>query len=359
LERLAASGEEEGARQRLASHVLALAERANRELRGPQHGPWLDRLATEYGNVRAALAWLVERGQVETGLQLTRALRNFVMLRGSPGEARLWQERLLAANADLPLDVRATAHSIAGELAALIGDYQMGTRRLEEGLQFARRVGDQRLIAEALYRFASFASMAGGLDDLGRAEALAEEALTRFRAIDDVQEIAGTLALLGQLAQQRGDYARARGLLEEALALRRERPSAWGVPWTTMMLGEVAADEGNTVRAAVLLEESLRLHVANGDHYGIGVCLLDIGMLAADGTRPEAAARLLGAAESLREVGGLALEPAHRRKYERSVARAQADLGAAAFAAAWAAGRALPLEQAITEARVVATELAE
>jgi hypothetical protein len=109
----------------------------------------------------------------------------------------------------------------------------------------------------------------------------------------------------------------------------------------------------------VLLEESLRLHVANGDHYGIGVCLLDIGMLAADGTRPEAAARLLGAAESLREVGGLALEPAHRRKYERSVARAQADLGAAAFAAAWAAGRALPLEQAITEARVVATELAE
>jgi tetratricopeptide (TPR) repeat protein len=194
--------------------------------------------------------------------------------------------------------------------------------------------------------------------ELGGAEALAEEALTRFRAIDDVQEVAGTLALLGQLAQQRGDFARARGLLEEALALRRKRPSAWGVPWTTMMLGEVAADEGNSARAAALLEESLRLHVANGDHYGIGVCLLDLGKLAADGMRPGVAARLLGASEALREVGGLALEPKERSKYERCVSRARADLGAAAFDAAWQAGRALPLAQAITEARAVATELA-
>jgi predicted ATPase/class 3 adenylate cyclase len=356
LDRLEASNEEEMARQRHASYVLALAEQADRELHGPQHGPWLDRLAIEYGNVRSALAWLLERGQAELGLRLTQALRNFVILRGYPGEARLWQERLLAANADLPLDVRATANSIAGEWARLCGDYQMAIRLHREGLQLARQVGDQRLIAEALYRFAS---TAGGLDDLGGAEALAEEALTRFRAIDDAQEVAGALALLGQLAQQRGDYVRARALLEEALALRRVRPSAWGVPWTTMMLGEVAADEGNTARAAALLEESLRLHIANGDHYGIGFCLLDVGKLAADGTRPEVAARLLGAAEALRAVGGLVLEPKERSKYERSVARAQADLGAAAFAAAWAAGRALPLEQAITEARALAAELAE
>jgi hypothetical protein len=198
---LVVSGEEDEARQRHALYVLALAEQADRELRGPQHGPWLDRLATESGNVRAAMAWLLERGQAETGLRLTEALRNFVMLRGYPGEARLWQERLLAAGTDLPPDVRATANSIAGEWAMLTGDYQMGARRLEEGLQLARRIGDQRLIAVALYRFASFASTAGGLDELGGAEALAEEALTRFRAIDDAQEVAGTLALLGQLAQ--------------------------------------------------------------------------------------------------------------------------------------------------------------
>jgi hypothetical protein len=103
----------------------------------------------------------------------------------------------------------------------------------------------------------------------------------------------------------------------------------------------------------------LRLHVANGDHYGIGVCLLDLGKLAADGTRSEVAARLLGAAEALRAVGGLVLEPKERSKYERSVARVQADLGAEAFAAAWAAGRALPLEQAISEALQVAASVQE
>ena len=53
------------------------------------------------------------------------------------------------------------------------------------------------------------------------------------------------------------------------------------------------------------------------------------------------------------------LEPFDRSQHDRYVARAKADLGAAAFAAAWTAGRALPLEQAVAEARALATELAE
>jgi predicted ATPase/class 3 adenylate cyclase len=356
LERLAASGEEEGARQRLASHILALAERANRELRGPQHGPWLDRLAMEYGNVRAALAWLLERGQAATGLQLTQALRDFVILRGYPSEAGLWQGRLLAAGADLPPNVRANAYFTAGEWSALTGDYQAASRLLEEGLQIARRIGDRQLIAGGLYRFAGTARALGALD---RAEAMAEESLALSRDVGDAHWAAAALALRGQQAQQRGDFIRARELLEEALALQRERPGVWGVPWTVMMLGELAADEGNTARAAELFGESLCLHAEYGDHHGISYALLDLGELAADGTRPEVAARLLGAAEALREAGGRELEPADRVKHDRYVARATADLGAEAFATAWAAGRALPLEQAITEARAVATELAE
>ena len=121
------------------------------------------------------------------GLRLTQALRNFLILRGFPSEARLWQERLLASGANIAPDVRATAQITAGEWATLTGDYPAASRLLEEGLQLARRIGDQRLIAEALY---IFADTAGALDDLGRAETLAEESLALFREVGDAQRVA-------------------------------------------------------------------------------------------------------------------------------------------------------------------------
>jgi hypothetical protein len=62
------------------------------------------------------------------------------------------------------------------------------------------------------------------------------------------------------------------------------------------------------------------------------------------------AARLLGAAEALRTVIGVQRPPAARPAYTRDVASARALLDDATFAAAWAAGRALTLEQAIAEA---------
>jgi hypothetical protein len=50
------------------------------------------------------------------------------------------------------------------------------------------------------------------------------------------------------------------------------------------------------------------------------------------------------------DSSSLSLSPAERGAYEAAVAAARAALGADAFAAAWAEGRALPLEQAVAEA---------
>lgn len=72
----------------------------------------------------------------------------------------------------------------------------------------------------------------------------------------------------------------------------------------------------------------------------------------------EQAARFFGAAEALRERHGLALVPVERPRLERAMAPARARLTRAAFAAAFAAGRALPLEEAIAEALAVADTVA-
>ena len=74
--------------------------------------------------------------------------------------------------------------------------------------------------------------------------------------------------------------------------------------------------------------------------------------------RPRPAARLFGAAEALRERHGVKLGPTERARLEQAIAPARAQLSEAEFAAAWTAGRALPIEQAIAVAVQVADDVA-
>jgi hypothetical protein len=64
----------------------------------------------------------------------------------------------------------------------------------------------------------------------------------------------------------------------------------------------------------------------------------------------ERAVQLFGAAAALWDRLGLPRAPEAREEHERQVAAARAALGAAAFAAAWAAGQRLSLEQAVATA---------
>ena len=76
-EELAACGEADALRARHARFFLALAETAQRELALTAPVRWLDRLEREHDNLRAALDWSTERGEVEAGLRLGSALAEF------------------------------------------------------------------------------------------------------------------------------------------------------------------------------------------------------------------------------------------------------------------------------------------
>jgi uncharacterized protein (UPF0261 family) len=64
------------------------------------------------------------------------------------------------------------------------------------------------------------------------------------------------------------------------------------------------------------------------------------------------AAQLLGSAEAVREVIGMVLMPGAVPLIEHIVGATHAQLDAATFVAAWARGRAMPLEQVIEDALV-------
>ncbi|PLS79653.1 MAG: hypothetical protein CYG59_12140, partial [Chloroflexi bacterium] len=79
-------------------------------------------------------------------------------------------------------------------------------------------------------------------------------------------------------------------------------------------------------------------------------CLEGLAGVAAACGQAERTARLRAAAEALHEAVGAPLSPADRARYEQYLAAAGAQLDTAMFAAAWAEGRVILLEQAIAYA---------
>jgi hypothetical protein len=65
---------------------------------------------------------------------------------------------------------------------------------------------------------------------------------------------------------------------------------------------------------------------------------------------PERPVRLHAAAQALRDAIGKPVAPSRRAEHQRELAAARAALGKQAFAAAWAEGRAMTLEQAVAYA---------
>lgn len=342
-ERLAACGEADAMRRRHAAYYLAWAEQVEPLLSGPAQGAWLDRLAEEYDNLRAALRWAADHGDADTGLRLGGALWRFWSVRGPYGEGRAWLTLLLArAGSSGDTAVRAKALASAGLLAHQQGDYAAARPFFEACLALRREIGDPGAIARALTNLSFVAPEQAG--------ALLEEALALGRAAGDKLGILRTLNTLGEIAWVEGDYERATPLYEESLALCRESGDRLGAIHVSYNLGSVALARGDAAGAAPYFRASLRLCRELGDQGLAGKCLLALASVAAATEQPARAARLYGAARVLYEATGLDEDRIGRAHARQCLTTARAALGEAAFAAAQAQGRALSLEEALAEA---------
>lgn len=189
--------------------------------------------------------------------------------------------------------------------------------------------------------------------DEERAEACFRAALDAGRTLDDKRLKALSLRGLAYVATSKGDLKRALSLIEESVSLAREA-NKWNLATSVAALGRIKRIQGDYDSAARSSRESLLLRRELGEKYGVSQSLAELAMVAALQARPRQAARLFGAAEALRETLSTPLWPIERDRYEHAVAVAREALGKEEFAAAWAEGRAMPIEQAIEDA--LATE---
>jgi predicted ATPase/DNA-binding XRE family transcriptional regulator len=346
LERLAASGEETTIRDAHAAYFLALAERAAPELVGPAQREWLDRLEADHPNLRAALDWLSERGDVVAALRLAAACSWLWWYRGHFAEGRGKLEALLAQpNVTSYARPWAAAMNGLGMLTHAQGDYAQAAHRFKEAVTTWRRLDDPNRLAEALLMQGLALLYAG--DE--RASSILAESVVISRTIFPAPWLSIGLCSLGVARLRRGDLAGAAVALEEALASSRAQENPMGMAIALMGLGDLAREQGDDARAFSLLQQAMALFRELGEIWSAILCL---EYLAATLTRtqPPVAARLLAAATAWRDTAGLPLPPVESPRYARDVAAVEGALGDEAFAAVWAAGRLLTPKQAIAEA---------
>jgi len=346
-EQLAANGELEATGRAHTAYYLTLVETAQPEIVGPRQQAWLERLEREHDNLRAALRWASESNEIELGLRLAGVLWRLWYMHGHLDEGRAWLEGLLERKGTVATAVRAEALRGAGVLAVQQGELGSATALCAESLTLYRDLGDIRGIADMLNALANAAREQG---DYARAMVLYEDSLARYRALEDTQGIAVALNNLGTAARYHGNLERAATLYQDSLALRRTLGDTQGIAHTLKNLGAVAQARGDVVQAPVWYTEGLTLSRSTGNTWLMAPILEGLAGVARLQGRAEGAARLMGAAATLRKNIGSTLTPVERDGYGRDKDTVRAALGEESFAAAWAEGAALSLEQAVAEA---------
>ncbi|MEO8676199.1 MAG: adenylate/guanylate cyclase domain-containing protein [Casimicrobiaceae bacterium] len=349
-EKLDDSGEAAAAHTRHLEFHLALAEKVQPELWGPDQGVWLARLDLERENFLSAHAWC-ERAEngAERGLRLVFALQLYWLPRGLIELGyRVTIEALARPGAQARDLDRSGALYAAGQLAFFMGAYVQSKDHTEVCLAIAHEHGVKAREAAA-HLMLGYAHEA--LGESAPARANFEASATLARELRDKGRLSFALNALAGLHHEARDLDAAVPLFEEALALTRELDDRESISLHLSNLARALVDAGAGERARGLLQEGLAIAREIGSARGAGNVVEVAAGLAVLTVAWESAARFYGAVETRFEEIGLRRTPADDEILMSQIAKARAALGNEAFAAAETAGRALPWEQVQDEVR--------
>ncbi|MCC7023056.1 MAG: tetratricopeptide repeat protein [Thermomicrobiales bacterium] len=300
-DQLAGSGEAEAVQHAFEAFLIARAGQAEAGLLGPEQPRWLERLAAEHDNLRAALASIVGRGDGAAAMRLAPRLWRFWKLRGFPSEGRTWLERALALADRDDAAGRATAELGLGELAMETPDLAAAEAHYRASLALCEQQGDRRGIAFAL---SGLLIVAVNRYAYGEAKAFGERALRLRRELGDERGVAISLSNLAMVAREQGDLERAAAMYEEALALWRKRKEPSWLADTVQALGITRRMTGDQAAARALLTESQELQRQLGYDFGLAVSAIELGHLArAEGDLAAALASYVSALRQFTALG--------------------------------------------------------
>ena len=329
-------------RQRHADYFVALAERAEPELRLAPHIRWFQRFELEWDNLHEVLVWSLEQGEVTAGVRLVSAIWLYWFAYGHHVQGLRWVQRLLPRLSEVP-DVLHPGFLIGAGNIIMTSDFEAAKALFLRALEQSRLLGNTLRTAWALLHLATATAK--------QAEAmnLAREALSLFRTLEHLPGVAHAFNVIGELARYTGDDGGARRAYEACLAVCQQTGETRRVAIMLFNLAFLAQHEGDHAAALRDVRQALQIARDMNNRGEMAWCLPIIaGSMAALGQQQQAA-RLLGVSETFLERLGAFIMPGDKQEFDRIRAEVCALLGDAAFEAALAEGRRMPLEQAVAD----------
>jgi len=394
-ERLVASGEAATLRTRHLRWYARLIHEAAAGLDGPDVLAWLERLETELDNIRAALDWAFEtdtRATLEMCIELSRYWRSRTMgiegvdlmrraaelaheWRNAPSDVPAAERQVLEARivatmrlllwnrgispvgtpAEHAADVARASGDRASLIDALVLDLQIplvtqtGPRTdaqratAKEALEIATDLGDP-------FRLGLVYNAMGLLEapeNPSASEHWLDLATEGARSSGSPWSLAAVLQMRGRIAAQGGRLEAARAYFREAQALFEQVGDTRFALSAQSEVAHAFRRSGDVAEAEAEYRRTILGWQRSGNRGAVANQLESVAFLAILTGNGGRAARLLGAAEALRERAGNAMSQRERLEYDNEVARLRDLLTAPGLDAAWAEGRALPADAAV------------
>ena len=405
-EKLSESGEAEGIRDRHLAFYLRFAEDAEPRLRNGEQVMWLERVETEYDNLRAALEWSLESGNSNHALRLGAALGYFWEIRGDAREGYKWldealalsergqDERTAAGETPTRTELMQLAKTLytAGRLHFVSTfDPHDGRTKIEETLRISRQIGYRWLIAVTLEHQGWMAILEGNTqaayDDLVEgvslarqledqwplafcllrlvsplmrmdtvmANQIADEGVRLARKLGDIYLLCYGLTHLAATHIMSGDIIGMEPVVEEALAHARKMRSNY-VTLSLFLLAVLALLQNNMVKAK---EYSLQLSTRAREMdypFAVAVALITLAWIATNSGQPAICIRLLAASDAQFNKIGIKLDTYGGPiflAYKQALQKAEAQVDPATFERELQQGFVMTTEQALALATEV------
>lgn len=365
---LAASGRADLLRDRHARAFAELVEERGRRTKTEHLAAAMALLTIEQDNIRSALRWSINRGELEVVKRIGPTMGRFLHNSGRSPEGLLWMREILEIIPDSDDTTRAELLYIAGVSQRLIGDFESARRDAGKALEISRRVGDTLGVVRGLSALAVIADATGEYE---AERAYIEEALELAEQIDFPTDF--LVADLGWTAWKSDDMETARRYYQAALdqvgvdgrnaddyllglafvawveedfaeaedLARRASNLAGEHGLTAMSAGYrfavalAAHDQGNDSVAASALIESWPIIFDAGEGMWLHHWLYAAARMQPD---PVVAVRIFGALAVHNDRSGFVFGIPIRRDLERTLARARGELDQESFDRAWAEG---------------------
>ena len=233
--RLSELDDADRARDRHLEFHVGLAGRAQEGLQGAQPEPWMARLATDLDDLRAAMDWAAESGDLRGLVGITEPIVRFWFDRGLSREVH----RRLHDAADvpgIPDDERVRGFITAAALALASEEPASAYRSASKAVDAARAADVGGALAVALGQRA-FSGAMSGLPTSAQVDADAEQAVQHAERCEDASTHAYVLAFAGGALFYRRSIDAACSRFEQAVQVCEANELAFQLPAAHASLG--------------------------------------------------------------------------------------------------------------------------